>query len=89
MKSKMKIKSKDAHGCKVIRYQTFERVKVRRYVFHNDKRQAEAKEVFVPPPEQLKETKVRQHVFHNAKRQAKAKVEGLIDKNAISQKHYL
>ena len=92
------------------------KTKVRRYVFHNDKRQAEIKrtkqiendseddwvldfdmdkvinayrtfekskswlgkfvedtEVFVPPPQQLKESKVLRHVFHNDKRQAKAK----------------
>ena len=36
--------------------------------------------VFVPPPEQLKETKVRQFVFHNDKGQVEAKIEGPIKK---------
>ena len=55
--------------------------KVRRYFFHIDKIQAEAKEeVFVPSPEQLKEIKVRRYVFHNDKRQAEAKVKGPIKK---------
>ena len=40
--------------------------KVRRFVFHNDKRQAKSKEkVFVPQPEQLKETKVVVNAFNN------------------------
>ena len=39
--------------------------KIQRYVFHNEKRQAKAKEeVFVPQPEQLKETKVVVNAFH-------------------------
>jgi outer membrane protein assembly factor BamE (lipoprotein component of BamABCDE complex) len=54
------------------------------YVFHNDKRQANAKEeVFVPPPEQLKETKVWQYVFHNNKRQAKEKEEVFVKETKV------
>jgi hypothetical protein len=48
----------------------------------------EEKEVFVPPPEQLKETKVRRYVFHNDKRQAKAKVKGPIKKYIILERHH-
>jgi len=32
------------------------------------------KEIFVPPPEQLKETKTKRYVFHNDKRQAEEKL---------------
>jgi hypothetical protein len=35
----------------------------------------EEKEVFVPAPEQLKDTRVRQYAFHNKKTQAEAKKE--------------
>ena len=61
----------------VLPLEQLKETKVRQYVFHNDKRLAEAKEeVFVPPPEQLKETKVRQYVFHTDKRKAELKVKG-------------
>jgi hypothetical protein len=47
----------------------------------------EEKEIFVPPPEQLKETKVWQYVIHNDKRQAEANAKGPI-KNVILQRHH-
>jgi hypothetical protein len=41
-----------------------------RYVFHNDKRQANVKEeVFVTPPEQLKDIKVVVNAFHTFENQ--------------------
>ena len=45
--------------------------------------------VFVPPPEELKETKVRRFVFHNNKGQVEAKIEGPIKKNCNSIKALL